>query len=224
MSEVYVTITMTCESEDAAKKLSIELDAASEKQDHDLTRTIHSLSPIEDHDMYAELSIEEIKQEAQQVTIYSYTGQTEPAHWFAGALHSLGAQKIFIREQWDEGGSSYYFLDGKKVDKKTFEGDQALSETDPKINDGLFLPEGRATVVATLISYFDLENDPWERTVLEFKTDDGYTFYYMGKGKLQNLTRGTSEKRCQFDALFESGQLNGKSVSLAKRPTQIQRL
>ena len=88
------------------------------------------------------------------------------------------------------------------------------------MKNNLFLPEGRVTVMATLVSHWLIE-DIWDNVGMEFITDKGDTFYYKGTGKLTGMTSPKSHRACEFSATFEKGELDGKKVSFAKRPTKI---
>ena len=223
MTEVNITVRASFADEKQAKEVTKQLKSAAKKYDCELTKTIHSLYSIEDYEIYNELHIEKISCKKNNLTILAYTGRTDPVVWFAPSLYSLGASKIYIREQWDEGGSNYYFLNGKKVSKKTYDGEKKkklLSEKDIEINQGLFLPAGRVMVKATLIAHWSVD-DMYENICMEFVTEDGMPFYYKGTGSLTELTLDNSPKTCEFNAAFERGKLDGEYVAYAKRPTKI---
>ena len=223
MTEVNITVRAFFDDEAQAKDATKELKAAARRSGHDLTKAINSLYPIENCEDYPALDIEDITRKRANVTILAYTGRTEPVVWFAESLSKLGPTRIFIREEWDEGGSNHYFLKGKRVSKKTYDASKPkrpLSARDIEINKNLFLPEGRVTVKATLVSHWYVD-DIYESIGLEFVTDDGITFYYKGRGQLTQMISDDSPKTCQFDAAFERGRLKGEYVSFAKRPTKV---
>ncbi len=223
MSQVDITIRAYFTNESVAKSVIKKLRLAAKEHNHDLTKTINSLHEIENHGDHNILDIDEISRKKNCVIIQAYTGRTEPVVWFAASLANLGAPKIYIREQWDEGGSSYYFLNGRRVNKKNYESgkpEKPLSKKDIEINKHLFLPVGRVQVRATLLSHENF-GDIYENTLMKFITNNNETFYYKGKGELLRLLSDDFENITEFHASFERGKLEGKYVSFAKRPTQI---
>lgn len=107
--------------------------------------------------------------------------------------------------------------------KKTFDGDKPkkpLSAKDIEIDKDLFLPDGRVTVKATLVSYWSVGNI-YESTCIEFETDEGDKFYYKGTGQLTELVFDNAPKICEFCAAFERGKLDDEYVSFVKRSTKV---
>lgn len=225
MSERYITIKAKFENEEAAKSGTKELKKSLKKNDSELTKALHSINPIADFDIYKqfEINVDNVKRKKEVLTISSYSGRVDPPVWFVGSLSQLGSLKTYVREQGDEGGSNYYFLKDKRVAKKTYDGEKKkkpLSEKDIEINKGLFLPEGRALVKATLESHWTA-GDLYESIYMEFKTEDGQRFYHKGTGQLTDMVREGKPKKCEFTGSFERGTLNGEYVSFAKRPSKI---
>lgn len=223
MTEVYVTIKALFANEDMAKQTTRKIKASLKKNDQDLTKALHSLYPINNYEDYDQLDVEEIARKKSVLTIFLYTGRTGPVTWFAGSLYKLGAHKIYIRENGDEGGCNHYFLNGEKVSKKKYDGEKPtkpLNEKEIEINKHLFLPEGRIHVKATLMNSWSI-GDIYESEILEFKTDDGDRFFHKATGQLKRMAYEGSPKTCEFSAIFERGKHEGEYVSFAKRPTKV---
>jgi len=220
MSEVNITISLELESDSAAKELVTKLKNASEIYDHELTKSISSLHKIKKHEKYNQLYIENIDSKNREIEIIAYCGRTKPVTWFAGALSKLGASKIVINEQWDEGGSVYYFIDGKKVTKKKFLNAGNVTSTKNVENGDLFVSEDRKFVSATLISHRKVGRSG-KQLLMEFITNDNCRFYYQGLGELTGLVSDDFGETTEFRASFVKGKLEGKEVSFAKNPTQI---
>jgi hypothetical protein len=223
--EARITIRAAFANADLAKQATSQLEKALKTNEYELASALDSLNPVENQAAYedATINVEEISRKKENLTIYSYTYTKEEPTWFANSLYQLGANKIYIRGQWDEHGRSYYFQDGKKVSKKVYDGDKQkkpLSDKDIEINKNLFLPDGRVHVKVSLVNSWPV-GDIYESVMMEFVTDDGHTFYHKATGKLKELTYAGSHKECEFSAEFERGRLNGEYVSLAKRPTKL---
>jgi len=223
MSEVYVSIRTNFLEESEAEDRLRQLKTAAEKRDYELSKTINELSPVADYPEDTEIWIEKLERKHKSILIEAYSGRIEPPLWFAAALAEIGSVKTQIREQWDEGGKTYYFMGKKKVTKKVYHGDnKPLSQKDIEINKTLFLPEGRIAITATLLDFYWDENDYGEFCVMKMVTDQGEHFVYKGSSVLlTDLTLAEYENTCQFFAVFERGTLAGEYVSFAKRPTKI---
>ncbi len=229
--EARVSVTARFSSEEVAKSATSQLKKSLKTSQYELASALHNLNPIDNQDDYdgIEINVEQINRKKGVLSISSYTYKKEDPIWFAKSLYELGANRIFIRGQWDGYGRNYYFLDGVQVSKKKYDGDKPkkpLSKEDKEINKGLFLPEGRVAVKAQLTSSWSV-GDIYESTGLAFKTVDGLVFYHQGKGQLVEALydSGKGEFRIgddiEFNAAFERGMLDGKYVSFAKRPTKI---
>ena len=218
MTEVNIYVLLEVDSEDRAEELSRDLQRAAEANRYDLTKSINSLHKIKSHEKYPDVNIESIRAKSNEIQIIAYSGITEPVTWFSQALSNLGARKLHIREQWDEGGSSYYFLNGKKVSRKRYLLGQ---EMQPAIEvDGFLISEDRIFVRARLIS-FEKASKTGNTLLMEFVTDKDQKFYYRGQGELTELVSDDYEDITEFRASFEKGTLKGLDVSFAKRPTQV---
>lgn len=230
-TESQVSIRANFPDDEIAKQATSELKKALKKNQHELASSLDAINPIENQSAYKKdtINVEDINRKRSVLSIFSYTYTSEEPIWFAKSLSELGANKIFIRVQSDGHGRNYYFLDGEKVPKKKFDGDKPkkpLSAKDIEINKDLFLPEGRVSVKAKLVSAWSV-GDIYESTGIEFKTIDGATFYYQGSGKvvevMWNSEKGEFDTSLtvEFSAAFERGKIENDYVSFAKRPTKI---
>ena len=224
MSEVYTTIRAAFEERELASSARKQINNALKAADDELTSAFNAIHPIPDHEAYGNLTFEDMTLKSGNLALYAYSGRIEPPMWIADTLTHLGAKKVYIRMQYDEGGTNYYFLHGKRVSKKTYDSDKpdkTLSAKDLEINKNLFLPEGRIRVKATLIAHWEM-GDMYESLGMQFETEDGHTFYHKGTGKLTQLVSNTLSNTCEFSAVFERGKLDGEYVSFAKRPSKIE--
>ncbi len=229
--ETHVNISATFSNDEAAKQATSELKKSLKKNQHELATSLDALNSIENQNRYKDdtINVEDLSRKKSVLSIYSYTYTSEEPIWFAKSLSLLGANKIFIRVMSDGHGRNHYFLGGEKVSKKVFDGEKKkkpLSAKDIEINKSLFLPDGRVSVQAKLISSWSV-GDIYESTGIEFKTIDGITFYHQGSGQLVDIF-WDSEKRefdtsitVEFSAAFERGKIEDDYVSFAKRPTKI---
>ena len=225
MSEIYTSIKATFPDAKAAKEARKRIDLALNANDWYLCRSCHSIQPIESYEAYAQpdLNVEQLEVKKQILDITAYSGRIEEPVWVVETLTFLGATRVFFRMQYDEGGSNYYFVDGKRVSKKKYDGDKPkkpLSARDLEINKNLFLPEGRVAVKATLVNHWDW-GDMYESLGMEFVTEDGHTFYHKGTGNLTEVASDLISNTCEFVATFERGKLDGEYVSFARRPSKI---
>ncbi len=224
-TEVWVIIKATFSTTEAAETAASQLKRSLAEQGGELTQALNTLQATAQPPSGPEesLTIEHVERKKNVLSIAGYTYTSEPPVWFTAALHPLGAQKIHIRDQWDEGGSHYYFLEGQRVSKRKFEGDKPkrpLSARDIEINKNLFLPEGRVHIKATLTQHWPV-GDIYESILLEFMSDDNQRFYHKATGRLKQITYEGSPTTCEFSAIFERGKHDGQYVSFAKRPTKI---
>ena len=223
MSEIYTSIKATFKDEKVAKEIYNRINSQLENHDWNLCSLFNTIHPIDNYEAYRGLSYESMEIKKATLHIQTYSGRIEPPTWIADTLTFVGASKIYFRMQYDEGGENFYFVDGRRVSKKKYDGDKPpkpLSAKDIEINKSLFLPEGRVTVKATLVSHWNYD-DMYESIGLEFVTEDGQTFFHKGTGKLTNIISNTVSDTCEFAAVFERGRLNGEYVSFAKRPSKI---
>ena len=223
MSEVYTTVRASFEAREVASAARKQITSTLEVHNYELISAFNAILPIPDYEAYGSLSYEDMTLKNGNLALYAYSGRIEPPLWIADTLTHLGAKKVYIRTQYDEGGNNYYFLDGKCVSKKTYDGDKPekrLTAKDIEINKNLFLPEGRVRVKATLVSHWEV-GDMYESLGMQFETEEGHTFYHKGTGKLTQLASDTLSNTCEFSAVFERGKLDGEYVSFAKRPSKI---
>lgn len=229
--EARVRVTATFPSEDSAKNATSELKKSLKNNDHELAKALNALNPIENQGNYHDdhINVEEIKRKNCALTINSYTYTSEQPTWFAKSLAKLGAERIHIIGNWDGHVQNYYFLEGEKVQKKVFTGEppqKILSAKDIEINKGLFLPDGRVTVRAKLISTW-VVGDIYENIGMKFITTSGDEFFYKGRGQLvDTLWNSKTEKfdtsiTIEFSAVFERETHEKNYASFAKRPTKI---
>lgn len=229
--EARVTIRATFLDEEKARHATSELKKSLKKNQYELASSLDALNPVDNQEAYKEdtINVEEISRKKSVLSIFSYSYTSQEPTWFAKSLSELGASKILIRGQWDGHGRNYYFLNGEKVSKKKFDGDKSgkpLSAKDIEINKGLFLPEGRVSVKAKLVSTWSV-GDIYESTGMEFRMLDGTTFYHKGKGQLVDLLfdydKGEFDTSSivEFSATFERGKHKNEFVSFAKRPTRV---
>jgi hypothetical protein len=217
MTEVNISALLEFNSEEAAQKLADDLQQAAEKNGNDLAKSISALRGVGSNQTSDQLSIESIRARSTEVQIAAYTGRTDPAAWLGGALSSLGASRAQIREQWDDGGATYYFLDGVQVGRKKYLHDDDTSAAGV---EGFLVSDDRISVRATLVG-FEKVSASGEVLLMEFVTDDDQRFYYRGKGELAELASDDYENITEFRAAFEAGKLKGEDVSFAKRPSQV---
>ena len=223
--EAQITIRATFQDEDQAELATSELKKSLHKNEHELASALDKLNPIENQKDYKNesINVEEISRKKNVLSIFAYSYSSEEPTWFAKSLYELGAKKIFIRGQWDGYGRNYYFLAGKKVSKKIYEGDKpkkALSAKDIEINKNLFLPDNRVQVKATLVNYWEV-GDIYESILMKFLTDEGNTFYHKATGQLLQIAYEGYLNECEFSATFERRKLDGEYASFAIRPTKV---
>lgn len=229
--EAKIRIAAIFPSEDSAKIATSVLKKSLNKNDHELAKALNALNPIENQENYQDehINVEEIKRKNCTLTINSYTYTSEQPTWFAKSLAQLGAERIHIVGNWDGHVQNYYFLEGEKVQKKVFVGEptqKIWSEKDIEINKGLFLPDGRVTVKAKLVSTW-VVGDIYENIGMKFVTTSGDEFFYKGRGRLlETLWNSKTEKfdtsmTIEFSAVFEREMHEKSYASFAKRPTKI---
>jgi len=229
--EARINISATFADEEIAKKSTAELKRELKKNNFELASALDTLNTIENQSYYKDqaINVEEITRKKNVVSVSSYTYTSESPVWFTKSLAQLGANKIFIRGQWDDVGRSFYFLKGEKVTKTIFDGDKPkkeLSAKDIEINSKLFLPEKRVIVKVKLVSAWSV-GDIYESTGMEFKSVCGNVFYYKGAGQLvdmfwnSDLEEFDTSITVEFGAAFERGKVADEFVSFVKRPTKI---
>ena len=221
--EVLVTVKSTFPNEDRARDFEKKLKASARRHKDDLGTSMAELAPLQVID---EIVIERVSRKRSIVRIDAYSGRIDPPIWFVHALCELGAERIDIREQYDEGGQNYYFVGDKRTSRAKYNeagrADRPLSPKERESRKGLFLPEGRVKVKAKLIeSYWD-EGNYGEFCVMKLETEDGKPFVYRGNSEtLTKMTFDEFDDTCEFTATFEYGKLEGKPVSFAKRPSKV---
>merc|ERR1711879_1082739 len=171
------------------------------------------------------INIENIKQTKARLMFYGYTYTPEQVDWFMPSLASIGANRIHYVATADGYKENNWYLDGKRVSKKTFDKDKPkkpLSPKDLEINSQLFLPEGRATVDVTVgsIRCLNEDEDMFGRTLVIFHKDDGHAILHIGNGKLIDMAKPGAKLR--FDAAFERIKWEDEYYAKAMRPTKIQ--
>ena len=232
--ETFVWVKASFPDEGQAKAATDLLQQSLSDHEHELASALHELNPVENQSDYENdtINVEGIKRRKEVLSINCYTYSSEEPNWFAYSIFELGAPRIVITADSDGHRRNYYFIDGRKVSKKKFEGDKPkkpLSKKDAEINSKLFLPEGRVKVVVELLSTWWV-GDIWESLGMKFRTTEGDIFYYQGRGQLTDLffNNDTGDydttRKAEFSAAFERGRLDGEYVSFAKRPTKISRL
>ena len=229
--EARLRVAATFPSEDSAKTATSELKNSLKKNNHELAKALNALNPIENQENYQNehINVEEVKTKNCTLTISSYTYTSEQPTWFVESLAKLGAERIHITGNWDGHIQHYYFLGSQKVQKKIFAGEppkKALSEKDMEINKGLFLPDGRVTVNAKLVSTW-VVGDIYESIGLKFVTANGDEFFYKGRGQLPDALWDSKTEEfdtsisVEFSAVFERETHENNYASFAKRPTKI---
>ncbi len=229
--ETFVFVDGIFPSDELAKKASDELVKSLSENEHELASSLHKLYPVENQIAYKNdtINVEDIKKKNNVLSINAYTYTSEEPTWFAYSFYKLGATKIQITVDSDGYRRNFYFIDGKNVSKKKYISDKPkkqLSAKDIEINKNLFLPEGRVTVKAKLVSTWPV-GDIWESVGLKFETLDGDTFYHKGRGQLIDVLYNNKIEDfdtslvVEFDAAFERGRIEDEYVSFAKRPTKI---
>lgn len=225
MSETSVKLRMSFADEDGARAALARLKKALKAHD-DLNRALHQMQAFAACYLDFALTVENIARKGQDISVLAYAGRIDPPVWFGAALAELGALKTTVREEQDEGGHTHYFLAGRKVTKKTFDGDKPvkpLSDAELAINQALFLPPGRVAVKARLTGFQWGENLYGSYCLMHFETEDGQPFIYKGNAaELTRMTEDGFEERCEFVAAFERATLDGNPVSAAKRPSKVQ--
>ena len=224
MTEVTIQIIADFNDVDCASNAHKKLKSSAKSNDYELNKTLNDLYPFDNFKSYKqfEIHIEDISKKKNKLSIVAYTGRTDPVTWFSEPLHKLGAKKIYIRENWDEGGCNYYFVDGVKVSKGKYNDEEPkpLTKKDLQINKNLFLPEGRIDIEASLVSHW-FSDDIYGSVYMEFISSNGDRFYHKGTGQLTSMVNHTHSNKCEFVASFERGKLKGEYVSFAKRPSKI---
>lgn len=225
MSETAIRLTLHCADEDGAKAALARLKQALKAHGDDLNRALHAVHAFDDCYLQFALNVEHLARKGSAVSVSAYAGRIDPPVWFGAALAALGAGKAAVREQGDGGGRTHHFLAGRKVTKKTFDGDKParpLAAAEQAINDRLFLPPGRVAVKARLSSFRWGENLYGSYCLMHFTTEDGQPFIYKGSAaELVRMTEDGFDARCEFVAAFERATLDGQPVAAAKRPGQV---
>jgi hypothetical protein len=230
--EASFNIKVIFPDEEKSKNFSIQLRKALKSHNQELASALDFLvyQKCQCENSYEDCSInvEDLTKKKNIVNIYAYSYTSEDPVWFIPSITSFGATQIHIRGDYDCQIRNFYFRDGKKVTKKKYVGEKpakSLTQEDIEINKSLFLPKGRTTISATLTSTWEL-GDIYERSGLEFRTDNGEVFYHIGNGELINtvyMSKGYFDVGIvvRFTASFERGKLDGEFVSFAKRPSKI---
>lgn len=101
-----------------------------------------------------------------------------------------------------------------------------MSEKDIEINKGLFLPDGRVTVKAKLVSTWAV-GDIYESIGMKFIIACGDEIFYRGRGQLLDVLWNSKTEKfdtsttIEFSAVFERESHENNYASFVKRPTKI---
>lgn len=221
MSETLISLSVQFASEAQAQGVQAHLDLPAHT--YELSTVLASLAPEVVAPPGQDIDIERVERQGSVLTIAAYAGRIDPPLWLVPGLVQLGATRIVLSESADDGGTQYYFIGGKKVSKKAFEASAALMPKPPlQAASDQFLPNGRVSVKATLLSH-EWKASRFERyCVMHMQAEDGRYFLYKGTAALTKMTEDDHEKTCTFSAVFEAGEYDGKIVAFAQRPTKIQ--
>jgi hypothetical protein len=223
MSETAITLRVQFSDEAQAQQVLQALSAAAEAHGHELTASLASLAPVGAHDPQQGIDIERLGREDSTLLVAGYAGRIDPPLWLVPGLVHLGATRTVLSESRDEGGQRHHFIGLKRVSQKAFEASAALMPKPPlKAGAELFLPEGRVTVKATLLSHVWKESQFERFCVMRMQAEDGRLFLYKGASGLTAMTADDHEKTCTFSATFELGEYEGETVAFARRPTKLQ--
>ncbi|MES2818761.1 MAG: tetratricopeptide repeat protein [Pseudomonadota bacterium] len=223
MSETSITVRAQFSDQADAQAFLDRLSAAASEHGDELSAAIASLTPVGPHAEDDVITLERLRREDDTVVMLAYAGRIDPPVWFVKGLARLGAQRTAVFEVRDDGGATHYFIGAKKASKKAFEA-AGKSRPEPCAPPGsdLFLPQGRVTVKARLLSHVWKTSFLERYCVMRMQTEEGRHFVYKGTSALTGMSADDQEKTCQFSAVFELGELDGETVSFAKRPTKIQ--
>lgn len=221
MSETSINLRVQFREESVALQALETLVTAATAHGHDLSAALASITPQSGAGQA--IDIERLEREGAFLAIAGYAGRIDPPLWLIPALVHLGATRTVLSESADDGGTQYHFIGLKKVSRKAFETSAALMAKPPlPPSTDLFLPEGRVSVKATLLSH-EWKESRFERyCVMRMQAEDGRHFIYKGASALTAMTADDQEKTCTFSAVFELGEYDGQCVSFAQRPTKVQ--
>lgn len=223
MSETTITLRAQFRDEVQAQQVLDAFTTAAEAHGHELTASLASLAPVGAHDPQQGIDIERLGREDSTLLVAGYAGRIDPPLWLVPGLVHLGATRTVLSESRDEGGQRHHFIGLKRVSQKAFEASAALMPKPPlKAGAELFLPEGRVTVKATLLSHAWKESQFERFCVMRMQAEDGRLFLYKGASGLTAMTADDHEKTCTFSATFELGEYEGETVAFARRPTKLQ--
>lgn len=223
MSETTITLRAQFRDEVQAQQVLDAFTTAAEAHGHELTASLASLAPVGAHDPQQVIDIERLGREDSTLLVTGYAGRIDPPLWLVPGLVHLGATRTVLSESRDEGGQRHHFIGLKRVSQKAFEASAALMPKPPlKAGAELFLPEGRVTVKATLLSHAWKESQFERFCVMRMQAEDGRLFLYKGASGLTAMTADDHEKTCTFSATFELGEYEGETVAFARRPTKLQ--
>lgn len=224
MSEFYMSITANFSSIDNAKQVESDLNNLAREYSDDFTKTICNLNSVslcgEDKEIY----IDKIYREDERLMIHATGGMFDTPTWFVKALALLGSKKTHIVYDADEGSVEYYFLFKKRVGKEAYYGKSKSLQGKVTADTGsnLFLPSERVTVKATLVKALYSDGMYGPIHTLYMKTSDGHDIVYRGSSeKLGKVHDDEYEDLLSFSAEFEKGELDKKTVSFVKRPTNV---
>jgi hypothetical protein len=226
MSEINFTITNSFTSKYKAANFSKRLTSAASNQD-ELNAVLGSLVTMSGLPDNMDIYIRSITTRNNETIIEAYSGLIDTPTWLIDGFIECGSSAAHIREEGDDGVTSYYYIGDKKAGMTAYidyvrslnlSADTEYDESD------LFLPNGRTQVEAELLDYEWCSNDFGDRCIMRFALKTGETFYYKGNSeKLLQVINDDYDSVCEFTASFERGYLSidGNPVALAKRPADV---
>ena len=223
MSETSIKLRVQFREEAVAQQVLESLVSAASAHGHELSAALASITPVDALEPGQTIDIERIERIDATLEIAGYAGRIDPPLWLTPCLVHLGATRTVLSEAGDEGGAQYHFIGLKRVSRKAFEASAAMMAKSPlQPTPDLFLPEGRVSVKAKLLSH-EWKESRFERyCVMKMQAEDGRLFIYKGTSALTAMTADDHEKTCTFSAVFEPGEYDGQCVAFAQRPTKVQ--
>lgn len=202
---------------------------AANRYNYDLYEVLNSFDSIDSSLVNDQFDIEFLVCKGIDFSMRVLTGRIdESPEWIVPSIFSLGTRLLEVSVNLDEGFEAACYIEGKKVSNRSFKSARkALVETivsNIKPQD-LFLPKGKVRVTAK-VEEIQTRKGSWDNyRLLRMSTDAGHEIYYRGNSsKMVTFAKQKRIKRISFLAEFEQGDLDGRYVSFAKRPSKIEAL
>ncbi|WP_413664628.1 tetratricopeptide repeat protein [Microbulbifer sp. CNSA002] len=221
MSEVNLFFQISYSNTDDASLASKKIRKLLNESHQDLNSALYKLEAFNDKNLENEITVESLQRTKSNINISAYSGRIDSPVWLIKSIALTGCEYISLREQWDDGGQTHYFIKDRKVSKKvydeeSYEGDIAGD------TEGLYLPEGRVRIKAKLLESDWIDSDFGTICYMKFMSEDGHTIYYKGTSEKLALTAlDDYEDNVEFDCSIERELVGSIFIARIKRPTNI---